>query len=125
MNYKDLDCWKLAMELVNSVYSITSTFPGVEKFALRTQMNRAVISIPSNIAEGCARNSDKDIVKFLYIALGSVSELETQLIIAENLKYLSNQKDIYDKKLLSKIYKEVLKFDQKNTNNPIKNGPRP
>ena len=97
MNYKDLDCWKLAMELVNSVYSITSTFPEVEKFALRTQMNRAVISIPSNIAEGCARNSDKDIVKFLYIALVSVSELETQLIIAENLKYLSNQKDIYDK----------------------------
>ena len=97
MNYKDLNCWKFAIELVNSVYELTNKFPDYEKYALRTQINRAVVSISSNIAEGSARKNNKEFIQFLYIALGSASELETQLIIAQNLKYISSDFDIYDK----------------------------
>ncbi|MBQ6936329.1 MAG: four helix bundle protein [Clostridia bacterium] len=76
------------MQLVKEVYSVLDFLPNQEKFALSDQIRRAVVSIPSNIAEGYSRNSDREFLQFLYIARGSKSELETQLEIAEMLGYL-------------------------------------
>jgi len=85
--HKDLDVWKLSIQLVKDIYQLSSKFPSDEKFGLVAQIRRAVVSIPSNISEGAARNSDKDYIRFLYISLGSLSEIETQLIIAEELGF--------------------------------------
>ena len=85
--HKDLDVWKLSIQLVKDIYQLSSKFPSEEKFGLVAQIRRAVVSIPSNISEGAARNSDKDYIRFLYISLGSLSEIETQLIIAEELGF--------------------------------------
>ena len=95
MYHKDMEIWKKSIDLVTRVYEITKTFPDDEKFGLVSQIRRASVSIPSNIAEGAARNSDKEMIRFLDISLGSIAELETQLIIAENLKYV-NSTDIYE-----------------------------
>lgn len=89
-SHKDLDVWKLSIELVTKVYKITQEFPEEEKYGLTSQIRRAAVSVPSNIAEGAARGSDKDFVRFLYFSLGSIMELETQFIIAKNLKYINN-----------------------------------
>jgi len=88
--HKDLNVWKKAMDLVVFVYQATSPFPDSERFGLTNQIRRSVVSIPSNIAEGAARTSDKEFLHFLSIALGSLAELETQLIIANRLKYISD-----------------------------------
>jgi four helix bundle protein len=82
MNYKELDAWKESMELVQLVYEITQKFPGDEKFGLVSQLRRASVSVLSNIAEGCSRSSNKEYKRFVEIALVSILELETQLIIA-------------------------------------------
>ncbi len=87
--HKDLEVWKKPIDLVEEVYKITEKFSQKEKYGLTFQMRNAAISIPSNIAEGAARNSTKEFIQFLYIALGSLSELETQLLIAQRIKYLS------------------------------------
>ncbi|MCZ8230485.1 four helix bundle protein [Flavobacterium sp.] len=89
MNHKDLEVWKKSMDLVLQVYQITNLFPDTEKFGLTSQMRRAAVSIPSNIAEGAARKSDKEFIQFLYIALGSLAEVETQYLIAIRLQYLN------------------------------------
>lgn len=86
--HKDLDIWRLSMDLVTNVYMLTKEFPKEEMYGLVSQMRRAAVSIPSNIAEGAARQSNKENLQFLYIALGSLSELETQAIIAKRLEYL-------------------------------------
>ena len=91
MHHKDLEVWKLSMDLVIKIYKITKSFPENEKFALTNQICRAAVSIPSNIAEGCGRGTDKDTLRFLDIALGSSAELETQLLIAETLNYANMQ----------------------------------
>ena len=85
--HKDLDVWKKSMDLVEEVYRFTQGFPGSEKYGLINQIRRCAISVPSNIAEGSARNTSKETTQFCYIALGSLAELETQLLIAERLKY--------------------------------------
>ena len=85
MDHKELDAWKVAVELSVDIYSLTKTFPREEIFCLVQQMRRSVISISSNIAEGCARSSSKETIHFLYVSLGSLAELETQLIIATRL----------------------------------------
>lgn len=77
------------MNLVTEVYKATSNFPDKERYGLVSQINRAAVSIPSNIAEGAGRNSDKEFVQFLAIANGSSFELETQLVLSQNLGYLS------------------------------------
>ena len=87
--HKDLDVWKKSVSLVTSIYEVTKTFPNDEIYGLTNQTRRSSVSIPSNIAEGSARQGDKEFAHFLYISLGSLSELETQLIIANSLNYLS------------------------------------
>ena len=87
-DYKDLNVWNLSIDFVESIYKVVKFFPKEEIYALSDQIKRAVVSIPSNIAEGASRNSNKEFVQYLYIALGSASEVETQLIIAKRLNYI-------------------------------------
>jgi len=84
-NHKDLEVWKEAVGLAVTCYDITKEFPRVEQFGLASQMRRAAISVASNIAEGAARASAKEFVQFLYISLGSASELDTQIEIARKI----------------------------------------
>ena len=87
-SYRDLLVWQKAMELVAECYRVTQKFPRNEEFGLKAQMRRAAISIPSNIAEGHTRHHGKEYVQFLYVSLGSVSELETQIELSRNLTYI-------------------------------------
>lgn len=87
--YKELKVWQKSIELVTDIYQVTAKFPDNEKFGLISQINRASVSIPSNIAEGAGRNSTKEFLHFLSIAHASSYETETQLIISKNLNYLS------------------------------------
>ena len=88
-SYRDLEVWKLSIDFVKKVYQVTHYFPDSEKFGLINQIRRAAVSIPSNIAEGQGRNSTKEFKQFLAIGLGSLAELETQLIIAKEIEYLT------------------------------------
>jgi len=99
-NFRLLDCWKLGMEIVSLIYKLIEKLPPSENYGLRSQMSRAAISMPSNIAEGCGRNSKKDMGRFFEIAISSAFELETQLLAGQLIKYF-NQKDIDN--LLPKI----------------------
>ena len=87
--HKDLEVWKNSIELVTEIYRITETFPKSELYGLVNQIRRSAVSIPSNISEGAARNHQKEFIQFLYIAQGSVAELETQLIISQNLQFIN------------------------------------
>ena len=86
--YQDLKVWQKSMDLVMEVYALTKLLPKEELYGLSNQMKRAVVSIPSNIAEGQQRGTKRDFAKFLIIARGSNAELQTQLIICERLDYL-------------------------------------
>ena len=88
-SYRDLDVWKLAISLVKGIYQLTGKFPASENYGLTSQIRRAAVSIPSNIAEGQGRNSPKEFRQFLSVGLGSLAELETQLIIAQEIDYLT------------------------------------
>lgn len=89
-SYKDLKIWKHGMELVKDIYSATGGFPHSEDYCLIAQMRRSAISIPSNISEGFLRHSTKEFVRFLYIALGSCGELNTQIEISRELGYMKD-----------------------------------
>ncbi|HAI83965.1 MAG TPA: four helix bundle protein [Chitinophagaceae bacterium] len=89
-DFKDLIVWQKAMELVAEVYGLVKKLPKEEVFALSDQIRRSAVSIPSNIAEGQARNSTKEFIQFLAIAKGSKSELETQLLLCVKINYLNN-----------------------------------
>ena len=89
-SFKDLIVWQKSMTLVMDIYNLTKAFPADEKFGLTSQLRRCAISIPSNIAEGWGRNSTKSYMHFLRIANGSLSELETQLIIAKELNHITD-----------------------------------
>lgn len=89
-NHKELKVYQKAMELVTGIYRLTSDFPSEEKFGLSSQMRRAAISIPSNIAEGAARKNTKEYIQFLHHALGSAAEIETQLDLSNRLGFAEN-----------------------------------
>ncbi len=92
MNYfKELKVWQKAIELVTNTYKKTQNFPKEEIYGLTSQIRRSSVSIPSNIAEGCGRKTDKDFSNFLAISLGSAFEFETQLIICKNLEFINDE----------------------------------
>lgn len=86
-NFKELKIWQKGFEIAVDAFKITASFPLSEKFGISSQMTRAAVSIPSNIAEGSSRKSDKDYHRFIEISLGSSFELETQLLIAQAVKF--------------------------------------
>lgn len=90
-SHMDLDVWKKAIKLVKEIYLKTSSFPKEEIYGITNQLRRSAVSIPSNIAEGAARQSNKEFIQFLYISLGSTAELETQLIIAQELNFMVSE----------------------------------
>ena len=96
MNHKDLDVWKRSMDLVEEIYKITAEFPSSEIYGLTNQLRRAAVSIPSNIAEGASRKGDKELLYFINVAIGSIAEIETQLIIAIRLKYINEENKIFE-----------------------------
>ena len=95
--HHDLKVWQEAMTLVNEIYAATASFPKEELYALTSQMRRAAISVPSNIAEGAARKGNREFLHFLSFARGSLSELETQVILARNLGYLENNESLLER----------------------------
>ena len=105
-NFKKLDIWIKSMDLASEIYLLTNSFPSIERFGLISQMQRSAVSIPSNIAEGSGRFSDKELVRFLFISLGSASELETQLIISQRLEYINN--DEFEK--ISHLTGEIIRM---------------
>ena len=94
MDYKDLDVWQKCRQLVSKVYTITKEFPSTERYGLISQINRSSISVASNIAEGCGRRTSKETLPFLYISRGSLYELETQLILSLDQKFI--EKAVFD-----------------------------
>lgn len=97
MTHKDLDVWKLSMELVVDIYRLTKSFPKSEVYGLTSQIRRAAVSITSNIAEGAARKNTKEFIQFLYISLGSIAEIDTQLIINQRLGYAEVNGELADR----------------------------
>ncbi|HBY56436.1 MAG TPA: four helix bundle protein [Candidatus Atribacteria bacterium] len=89
-NFQDLRIWQKGIEIVKDIYILSKKFPKEELYGLTSQMRRSVVSIPSNIAEGFRRYHNKEYKQFLYIALGSCAELETQIIIANELNYIND-----------------------------------
>lgn len=90
-SFTDLNAWKEGHKLVLQIYFITDAFPIKEQFGLTNQMRRCVVSVTSNIAEGFSRKGTKEKIQFLYMALGSITELQNQLLIARDIKYFSNE----------------------------------
>lgn len=111
-SHKDLLVYQKALDLVTVVYAITKMFPKEEQFGLTSQLRRASISIPSNISEGAGRKSKKEFIQFLFIALGSLNEVETQLEISKRLDYLQdlekiNNDLIHIKRMLLKLIESL------------------
>lgn len=93
--FRDLLIWQKSMDFVTCIYKETNEFPREEQFGLTQQLRRAAVSVPSNIAEGYGRNSTKDYMRFLRIAIGSLYEIQTQILISKNLGYIS--KEVFEK----------------------------
>ncbi|HBR12009.1 MAG TPA: diversity-generating retroelement protein bAvd family protein [Chryseobacterium sp.] len=91
-NFKNLNIWKLCIELADEIYAITESFPKNEEFGLKSQIRRCTVSVASNIAEGSSRTSQKDFNRFLEISLGSLYELQTQIIISSRRNYIEQSK---------------------------------
>ena len=111
----ELRAWQLSMQLVKDIYQHTSLFPNDEKFGLTNQMRRAAVSVASNIAEGAARGSNADFLRFLFMARGSLSEVETQLLIAESLNFTNNTQE--SKNLIEQTFSQLgglIKYLEKN-----------
>ena len=103
--HKKLDVWKLSMELSRRIYHLTTRFPGEERFGLVSQMRRAAVSIPSNLAEGAARRSNNEFRNFLSIARSSLSELDTQLELSQQLGFVTVQSRSEIDTLLTRVDK--------------------
>ncbi|MBK7605417.1 MAG: four helix bundle protein [Saprospiraceae bacterium] len=96
-SHKDLVVWQVSMDLVTSIYEITKCLPLDEKYGLSSQMRRCAISIPSNIAEGAARQSGPEFKRFLFYSLGSCAELETQYILSNRIGYIKEDPEMFRK----------------------------
>ena len=112
-NYNNLQIWQQAMDLVEDIYKLTASFPTEEKFGLVSQMTRAAVSIPSNIAEGAGRNSDKDFAHFISIAIGSLYELNTQIVLSERLGYINQTQSQELQKKLDYLQRKSVSFKSK------------
>lgn len=115
MTHKDLEVWKKSIDFVTMIYKVTETFPTSELYGLTSQIRRASISIPSNIAEGSARKGKVEFKQFLYISLSSASEVDTQLLIAKNLGFINI--DLYEQaasnlEVISKMLQGLIKSIQ-------------
>lgn len=100
--HHDLKAWQEAMELVKMIYENSSSFPAEENYGLKSQIRMAAVSIPSNIAEGAARNGSKEFLQYLSISRGSLSEVETQMLIAKNLGYSQDPDKILEQ--INKVF---------------------
>jgi len=107
-DFKQLDIWTRSFALVRKIYLLTNQLPQEELYGLRSQINRAAISIPSNIAEGCGRGSNAELRRFLTISIGSAYELETQLLLANELFQVSNVENILTE--LNEIQKMMIGY---------------
>ena len=105
--HKDLRVWRQSIEMVTSIYLITQSFPKEEMFGLVSQMRRASVSVPSNIAEGYARGTDKEKLHFLRISSGSMSEVETQLMLGLNLGYIDQEKYNELSETVTSVWKQL------------------
>ena len=108
--HKDLEIWKRGIELVEKIYKLSSTFPKEESYGIISQMRRSVVSYPTNIAEGAARFSRKEFIQFVYISLGTLSELETLTIISLRLGYHSNRDVLGEIEVLRKMTLNFIKY---------------
>ncbi len=113
-NHKDLDVWKKSIDLVAQIYEISKGFPKEEAYGLQGQIRRAVVSIPANISEGASRNTKKEYIQFLYIALGSASEVETHLIVSQKIGFISAIDDaLADIENIKKMLNGLISFLKK------------
>ncbi|MEL1255852.1 four helix bundle protein [Flavobacterium sp. DGU38] len=108
--FKELLIWKKSRLFCSKIYNVTANFPNEEKFGITNQLRRAAVSIPSNIAEGSSRNSNKDFARFLEIAIGSAYEVETQLLISSDLGFINEENIIELINLLEEITKMTSRF---------------
>lgn len=111
-NFKELHVWMLSKDLCKEIYAVTNKFPDSEKYGLVSQLNRAVVSIPSNIAEGSSRKSNKDFSRFIDISLGSSFEVETQIIIAFELHLIDKLTFEKIENSIQQLQKMLYKFNQ-------------
>ena len=102
-NYKELKVWEKSHQFALEIYSLTTTFPKEEIYSLTSQLRRAAISVPCNIAEGCGKNSQKDFANFLHIGLGSANECEYLLMLARDLTYVSTVKFLELENMINNI----------------------
>ncbi|MEO6173810.1 MAG: four helix bundle protein [Flavobacterium circumlabens] len=108
--FKELLIWKKSRLFCSEIYSATANFPSEEKFGITNQLRRASVSIPSNIAEGSSRNSNKDFARFLEIAIGSAYEVETQLLISSDLGFINEESTNELTTMLEEIIKMTSRF---------------
>ncbi len=109
-NFKNLHVWQESMGLIKDTYTLTAGFPDIEKFGLRSQINRSCISIASNIAEGSSKTSNKHFIQFLEISLGSSFEYETQMIASKSLGYISQEEFCKFEEKINLIQKKISNF---------------
>lgn len=118
-NFRELKVWQKSMTIVKLIYTTTSKFPKSETFGLISQIQRAAVSIPANIAEGCGRNTEKELSRFLDIAIGSSFELETLLQISLDLEYIEQYSYRNVQNLLLEVQKMLYGFKQKISNTMV------
>lgn len=112
-NFKELKFWQKARTLTKITYTVTNKFPKEERFGLTNQIRRSVVSVSSNIAEGCGRGTDKELIRFLDIAQGSLCELESQFILAYDLEFIEQKELDYLSKEIDEIQKMMFSFRRK------------
>lgn len=109
-NFRELEIWKESVSLAKVIYDLMKVMPEEEKYGLTLQIKKCIVSVPSNIAEGCAKTSDKDFARFLEISLGSSFELETQLILCFDFDYISEDSFLAILPRLQLIQKKIASF---------------